>query len=323
MDKQSTIEAVKTLIDEGQLTRPEVLELFEEKESDTSKTGKLVEILYYIGGAIVGVGVAVLIGQNWDQLPSVARLLSTLGAGVAAYVVAVLFSSRSEATKVANAFWLIAAVITPIGLNVAFHEAGYRVSEPSVQSVIFALLFTAWLLSYVLYRRVIILTFTFIFGISLYYVFTSFLLSGRPVFDEPTFTEYRTLAAGVALCLFGYYFRTSSQKALSGTLYGFGALAFLGSALALGGYKPEQSVAWEIVFPILTFLFILGSVSVKSKSFLVMGSLFLMAYIGKITTEYFSDSLGWPLALVIAGLCIIGIGYASFTISKKYLGART
>src|SRR3989344_2497343 len=49
------------------------------------------EILYYIGGAIVVLGIAILLAQNWETLGFVAKLLATLGAGVAAYIVGLLF----------------------------------------------------------------------------------------------------------------------------------------------------------------------------------------------------------------------------------------
>ena len=61
------------------------------------------------------------------------------------------------------------------------------------------------------------------------------------------------------------------------------------------------------------------SIYVKNKAFLVFGSMFLMGYILKITSEYFAQSLGWPLALVIAGLALIATGYFSFYLNKKYL----
>ncbi|MBI3255738.1 MAG: DUF2157 domain-containing protein [Candidatus Andersenbacteria bacterium] len=316
MEKADVLQSIRQLSQAGELSRQEVLQAMHETHAPSSR---ISEILYYIGGAIVCIGIAVLIGQNWEQLPGAARILSTLGVGVAAFVVAVLFSSRSEMGRVANAFWLVASVVFPIGLNVTFYQGGYITSTAGMQSVLFALLLAAWLLSYTVFRKMVLLLFAFVFGISFYYVFTSFLLGGRPIFDEPTFTEYRTLAVGLALCLLGYFFSDRREKALTGSLYTFGSLAFLGSALALGGYKPEQSGGWELLFPMLAFLFILGSVYIRSKSFLVVGSLALMGYIIKITTEYFSDSLGWPLALVVAGLSIIAIGYGSLRINKRFI----
>lgn len=321
MDKQMTLQAVRELVAQGALTKEEVLVALGVPHAQEERTTRMAEILYYIGGAIVAIGIAVLIGQNWDQLPSLARIVSTLGAGLAAYVVAVLLTSKKEFEKVARAFFLIAGIVLPIGLNVAFYEGGYRVSTPAIQSVIFALLLALFVASYSVYRRVVLLIFAMIAGVALYYVFTSYLPSGRPIFSEPEFTEYRTLLAGLAVGVLGYHFGRGTSRAITGSLYGFGSLAFLGAALALSGYKPEQNMFWELIFPALAFGVIFLSVPLKSKSLLVIGSLYLMGYIIKITTEYFSDSLGWPLALVIAGLFIIGIGYGSLTINRRYLRA--
>ena len=33
----------------------------------------------------------------------------------------------------------------------------------------------------------------------------------------------------------------------------------------------------------------------------------------------FSSGLGWPAALMFAGLCLIGIGYLAFYLNRKYL----
>ncbi len=52
---------------------------------------------------------------------------------------------------------------------------------------------------------------------------------------------------------------------------------------------------------------------------LVFGSLFLGGYLAKITGEYFSDSLGWPLALVLVGFMLMGVGYLTFRLKRTYL----
>ncbi|MBI3251612.1 MAG: DUF2157 domain-containing protein [Candidatus Andersenbacteria bacterium] len=323
MDKQEVLKAVSQLAAEGMLTREEVMGVFTRQESLPGKTHKLVEILYHIGGAIVCIGIAVLIGQNWDALPTVSRVLATLGAGGAALAAAVLFSSQPQSQKVALSFFMIAGVVLPIGLNVAWHESGYLVSQASVQSIIFAILLAVFTALWVLYRQTVLLMFTILFGLALYYVVPGFLLEGRPIFDEPSFTEYRTLLAGLSLVLLAYYFRGRPGASLTGVLYSVGSVAFLGAALALGGYQPDENVAWEVAFPLLAFGFIFGSVQLKSKPLLVFGTLFLIAYIFKLTAEYFSDSLGWPMALVVAGLGIIGIAYGSIHVGKRYLGQPT
>lgn len=312
--KQEVIAGIKALRANGTLSEHEVLAALSGGEK---KASRMAEILYYIGGAIVCIGVAVLVSQQWENLPTLARIVSTLGVGLAAYVTATLLMSRAQTAKVSLGFWLIAGAVLPIGLFVTFYEGGYAVASAGVSSLIFALLFITYLLSHLIHRKVILLLFTTIYGVALFFVFTSFQVAGNPIFVEPEFSEYRFLLTGISLFLLGYFVRTKPEQALTGTLYAAGSLAFLGSALALGGFKPEQHVFWELVFPLLAFAAILGSVQLRSKSLLTIGSLSLMAYIIKITMEYFSESLGWPLALVIAGLLIIGVGYGSLRVSKQ------
>ena len=61
------------------------------------------------------------------------------------------------------------------------------------------------------------------------------------------------------------------------------------------------------------------SVYMKSRSVLIASTLFLVAHVVYITSEYFADSLGWPISLVLLGFVFIGLGYGSVTINKKYI----
>ena len=58
------------------------------------------------------------------------------------------------------------------------------------------------------------------------------------------------------------------------------------------------------------------SVHLRSKALLTFGSLFLGAYLAKITGEYFSDSMGWPLALAVLGLLLMGVGFLAFRLKR-------
>lgn len=147
------------------------------------------------------------------------------------------------------------------------------------------------------------------------------MVGGGPYFDDWKFHEYRVLVASIAYMLLGYAFSKNERAPLQGFLYSFGILGFLGAALTLGGWEPNQNVFWELIYPGFVFGALFLSVHVKSNAFLTLGTLFLMAYILKITSEYFSSGLGWPLALVIAGLAMIGVGYMSLSLKKKYLSA--
>jgi hypothetical protein len=126
------------------------------------------------------------------------------------------------------------------------------------------------------------------------------------------------LALGLTWIFLGYYLQSTQYKALTGVLYAFGVLSFLAGALTLGGWSPSQNIFWELVYPLFVFGAVFLSVYLKSKSFLTFGTIFLIVYILKITGEYFTSGLGWPLALVIAGLAIMAIGYYAVRINKQY-----
>lgn len=281
----------------------------------------VAEILYYIGGAIVFLGISILLWQNWSTLSFATKVLSTLGAGVAAYFVGLLFSREEKTETVGSAFYLISALVTPIGLYVVFDNAGFDASSSGSQSLISGILLGTYLLSYLVFRKNVFTLFGILFGTWYFFSFTSFLVGGSPYFDYWKFYQYRILIAGLAYILLGYAFSKNDRAPLSGFLHGFGILWFLGAALSLGGWEPRQNVFWELVFPGLVFGTLFLSVYVKSKAFLTWGTLFLMIYILKITKEYFTSGLGWPLSLVIAGLMLIAVGYMSVYLKKKYITA--
>jgi hypothetical protein len=324
--KEEVLQYIKTLGEQKIVTKDELDLAYDSGtgiKTDIVLTKKLgiSEILYYIGGAIVFLGIAILLYQNWSTLGFGTKVLATLGAGVAAYFVGVLFS-RDERTETAGpAFYLISALVIPMGLYVVFDNAGFDASSYGSQSLISGILFVMYLLSYVVFRKNVFTLFSILFGTWLFFSLTSFMIGGGAFFDSWKFYQYRVLLAGLTYMLIGYAFSKNEQASLSNFLYGFGILGFLGSALSLGGWEPNQNVFWELIYPGLIFGALFLSVHIKSKSFLTWGTLFLMAYILKITSEYFSSGLGWPLALVIAGLSMVGVGYVSLSLKKKYLSA--
>lgn len=325
--KEEVLQYIRTLAEQKVVTKEELTEAYDSGsgiKADVILTKKLgvAEILYYIGGAIVFLGISILLWQNWSTLGFGTKVLATLGSGIAAYFVGLLFS-RDERTEAAgSAFYLISALVTPIGLWVVFDNAGFDASSYESQSLISGIMLGTFLLSLFVFKKSIFTLFSVLFGTWLFFSLTSWMVGGAPLFNDWKFYMYRVLVVGIAYMLMGYAFSKDERAPLSGFLFGFGILGFLGAALALGEWKPNQNVFWELIYPALVFGALFLSIHVKSKAFLTWGTLFLMAYILKITSEYFSTGLGWPLALVIAGLAMIGVGYMSLSIKKKYLGTQ-
>ena len=323
MDKEQLLINVANLIKEGQLTKDELLEVYEQsirtdRQETLSKQSRISNILYYIGGAIVFLGICIFVGTNWVNLNKTTRIFSTLGASVAMYWGGVLLARYKNLQKIADAFYFIADLVAPVGIGVTMHIAGLNTDSAGSHTVVAGILFTINLLSYRIDRRNVFFIFNVIFGSWLFFSLTTFLIGGRP-FTNWDFIKCRWLAVGLTHMILGYSLVNTNRKSLTPFLYAFGVIEFLTAALCLGGWTPHQNVFWELVFPGLSFGVLFLSVYLKSRSFLILGTMYLMFYILKITNEYFTSGFGWALSLIIVGFALIGIGYFAFYLNKKYI----
>lgn len=327
MDKQEILLAVKQLSANKELTQEELNNAFSAglqmpagQEVPAHNRLKLSDIMYYLGGAIVFLGIAVLVSQNWDYFPSFLRILVTLGSMIAAFIVAAIFYRYENFSRISQAFFLLSGMLAPLGVEVTLKEMGFDLSLNSVQLLAFMVMSAVFLGAFYYYKKAILLFFGIAFVTGIFHYIVNIVvgnnLDSKRAMD---IWEYRILVLGLAYMFLGYYLSQTSQKDLTGIMYGFGSLFFLGAAIALGGWQPYQNAFWEISYPFLVFGIIFLSVFVKSRSFLVFGTMFLIGYILKLTGEYFSSGLGWPLALVLAGLAIMGVGYYAVKLNKKYL----
>lgn len=321
MDKQTLLESVSTLAAAGDLSEAELTAAFREGVGGEAaeRQTRYSTVLYFIGGGVVVMGIVALIAQVWDDLGSVMRVAVTLGPGIAAFTAGALLSRRRWLGAAGPAFFLIAALVLPFGLAVTLDEAGFQPERFGWQSLISVVLMGAFAAVYLLFRSNALLLYAIGFATWAFFAITGWIAGPNPGFGDLEFFEYRALAVGLSYLLLAYSFADTPRRELSGIFYGFGALAFLGAALALGGWRPSQNVFWEVVFPGLVFAVIYASVHLRSRALLTYSSLFLGSYLVKITNEYFSDSLGWPLALVISGMMLMGVGYLTFRVRRRYL----
>ncbi len=78
---------------------------------------------------------------------------------------------------------------------------------------------------------------------------------------------------------------------------------------------------WNLLYAFMLVGAVSLAVKIKKTSALVVTSIAIIAYLLKITSIYFADSLGWAIILILAGFIIIGVGYFTYRIHKKYIHA--
>ena len=324
MDKAKTLQEVTALAQSGLVSERELRAAFEAGvavRDPNRRSFGVSDVLSYLGAGIVVIGIAIFIGQKWDVMGSAARLLVTLGAGIAAYASAVLFGAYKQLEGPSAGFHLLGALLIPGGIHVLFVDVLGVEQTLGGTTLVACGLFLLYLVSFsVFQKKTVLLFFSTLFGTGAYFLITDWLAQDADMGEH--YGLYRVLIAGLSYISLAYAFQKHElYKGMVGFLNLFGIVGFLGSALALGGYKPTEwdSILFEITYPGLALLVIFWSTYTKSRSYLVFGTLFLMGYIGKITAEYFADSVGWALSLILVGFAFIGIGYGAVFLNKKYL----
>jgi hypothetical protein len=272
--------------------------------------GVMVRVLGYLGGTFVFAGVCVFIALQWSSMNSAARVVVTLGSGLAAFVPAVIASKDKGLEKIATPLFLLAAALEPTGMLVAFSEYG-RGGDWRYAMLATSIAMTAQFgATFASLRRSTPLFMTIFFG-------TLFWWTALDLFDaEP---KAIALVVGASLLLTAVGVDRTEHRSITPVWYLFGAAAFL-----YGLFDSVERTPLEISFVAAAAAFVYLSVILHSRTLLAVATLALLGYTGWFTGEHFADSVGWPVALIVFGLFMIGLSALAFRIDRLYLrDART
>lgn len=267
--------------------------------------GILVRVLGYLGGTFVFAGIGIFIALQWSDLNAVARVVVTLGPGVAAFVLAVLASRDKRFEKATTPLFLVAAVLEPMGMLVAFEEFGTggdwrwaSLITSGSMTVQFGATFRALHRSTPLFMAIL-------FG-------TLFWWTALDLVD--TDETLIALVLGGSLLLVSFAVDGTGRSEITPFWYFCGAAAFL-----YGLFDAVESTAFEILFIAVAAGFVYVSVALHSRTLLAVATLAILAYTAWFTGERFVDSVGWPLALMAFGLFMIGLSALAVRIDREYV----
>jgi uncharacterized membrane protein len=312
---------LSALAKNGLITKEQVLSIFETPQTSQPASEKpskinLQKILYYVGGFIVLAGIVIFIAQFWHDMNQLTKTVVTLGPAVAAYSLGYYFYLKGS-KDFGHAFLIISAALFPLGIGTTLDTIGISATHLGGLNINIAVLFLIYFVSYYSLRAAVFLPLTILAASGLFFTFTNYLFENNVPIEH--FDQYRIAILGLSWLCFAYYFSTKEMKFMTNIMYFFGLSAFLGSTASLQGYYPKANLFWELAFPFLIILAFYGSIKLQSRVFLVVATLFTIGEILKLTAEYFSEGLGWPISLIIAGLVIMGVSYLSFELNKRFL----
>lgn len=327
MNKQEVINFIEGQLATGDISKDDLTKIIggntdvypknNSISTNQASSRNIINVLYSIGAIIAIVGVCILVGQNWDEIGVLGRLLVTAGISCLSYILGLTLRNPGHKT-LAQVMFTVSAALAPLGAYVVLKEAGidFSLNNEIIVSSIFTVLFgmALWISRYS-----ILFLITIGFASVVYYSFIIKLLDNS---YPGNIIKWATMLLGVAYISISYGYQSlwnadghqsmKEKKAVQNILYGLGSLAILGSGISIGGI-------FDLLFIVFIFGAFYGSVYLKSRSMLILGALFLIGHIIKITSKYFVDSIGWPIAIIGVGFLIIGIGYMTYNLSKKYI----
>ena len=305
--KDDVLQDIVALMQHNKITLAEVSRALDDASMQMSAApaSVLSKLFGYIGGIFVFAGIGVFISMYWDDLSSASRVIVTLGTGLIAFVMGLICLSEQKYERVATPLFLIASVLQPTGIMVMLDEYS------SGGDVRHGLLFMA---AYMLVQqgatfwakqRTVLAFSAIIFGCIFF----------ANLFDLWDLDEklIGTVIGSSLLCL-TYAIQRSKHMAIAPFWYFVGAVLLLWSI-----FEWVEGSLFEPIYLGMTAFMIFLSTFVRSRTLLLVGTLAMLIYIGYYTAEHFANAVGWPIALVIIGIALIGLSALAIRLNNQYI----
>lgn len=305
--------------DTGILSEDQYLKLIEFLNSrklqsvGTNKKFTLENFLYYFGTLLIMVAMGWYLHIVWDKFGSAGVLILSVCYAVIFSVVANILWKKGKQTAGGLLYTCVVAFV-PLAVWALEILAGFEPDESSRLGWIIMELSTIIAgLIMLKFRKFPFFTFPICYALWLLSMDTAPLLFGK--FDEPTWVQrnftsviYSVIMLGVAL-----KFDRKTMADFSGWFYIFGALMlWISSIFLLSNYHLFNKEWVFALFALGNFIFMVISILLQRKVFMVLGALGIIAYLVHLIYTLFKNSAMLPVVLVILGLIIIftGVLYA-------------
>ncbi len=308
----------------GEISQQELIDRFDinhRNESSTEPTQKSIvsnlsttKMLYVLGALIVVIGIIIFFYQIWEDIGSPIRIFTTLGLGFIITALGSILIKSKPQESIGLVFHFMGGMLIPGGALVMLSELNIVQDTAWPIAITFGVISLFYILINYVHKNFVLTLFT-IANMTTFAYFTVAAILDGSYYSNDTIYQYFFMIIGVSYLLLAHTFRSGWNTKIVGLLCFFGSIALFGA----GFIRVMDSETWHILYFVLIFCGFYLSIFIKSHAVLTMSTIFLIFHMSYITGEYFADSIGWPVSLVVLGLVFIGLGYISINISKKYI----
>lgn len=306
-DKQQALQKILEIADEHGLTAKDIEFAFEHAEpSKSDKSASMLgRILGYLGGIFIFAGLCIFIALKWGDMNTAARIIITLGSGIALFIMAIVASSDERYQRIKTPLFLISAAIQPIGIMVALDEFFTSDNGHYAMLITSGLMFFQQFVVFWKKREISLLFISIFFALCFVSVGLDLLKM-----DE----ELNVLVVGASTILLCIGIERTPYRGVKPIWYLIGSAGFF-----YGFFDLIKNSPLEVLFLAVACGGVFLSTWVRSRVLLFVSTISILSYISYFTSQHFQDSLGWPLVLILLGFVFIGLSAVAIRINKRYI----
>ncbi len=294
---------IAALAKEHGITAQDIRKVLRETQPDAARPATLKTVMSYFGGIFIFVGLCTLTSMIWDDLGSAARVIISLGSGLAALIMALACLRDDKFDKATTPLLLIAAALQPTGLFVFLHEYADGDNAALAAMLVFGLMALQSGALFYRFRRTALLFLTFAFGI---------LSSAAAMTWLAVPNDLAALVLGLSGLLLSYAASRTPHSAFVPFTYFIAAFTFAYGLFSL----IHDIVGVDLLLIAAAAGMIYLSVRAQSRSLLVAAVIIMFGYLGYFTATYFANVISWPVALILMGFIMIGLSHYAFRLSR-------
>jgi hypothetical protein len=272
----------------------------------------LVTVAYYFGAFMILLAYTFFMGIQWGSLSAGAQ--AAISAGTIGGLWAIGYVLRRVGFATAGNLLIFAGTgIVPLLVHTIQRATGLWPDQRAADySDFYRLILPSWVLLEVISIAValVVVWLTRFPLVMLLIAFWSWFLSMdlvRWLTDSPTWSwgdEERTISIlmGAGMLVIGVILQRVARKDYSLWLYLFGHVIVLAH---LGWLSLEHEGAVSLLFPVTYLAFVIASVWLQRRVFLVFGAIGCYIYVSYLAFRVFEGALGFVFALGAVGLLIV------------------
>ena len=330
MNKEQLYKDIKNSIESNSVSPQELVEYVKSlgsaapgvENKESKKNSLIPKVLFSIGGLIALVGILVLLANNWDTIGFAGRWIVTMGLGVTFFVSAGIIAKKQEFDILSQVFFVLSAFGLSIGSFVWIGETSLSAWKGyDILTLVASLNLGVFSIALYVYRKSVLhIIVTTFFTLLVNALVSRFIEnSGYDFFTIKDILAYVSMCMGVLYLVYASWIRSINMTTDSSPVYRFlifsAFCSFFFGGLFLGGF-------WNVLYPLVAIGGVSLSVYLRSQIGLTVTGIAIAIYCIKISIQYFSDSIGFSLTLLLSGLCIIGLGYLTYALNKKYISKQ-